>query len=237
MTRLVAAGLVERFRPQTLRGSYQWTCCLARDGFRAAQQTGELAASLKFAPRREAIFDYRCQPGDGSPGLVAGARRLRQHCAVRPVPSDAIRPGGPFRAEHASRPADARNPPSRVCCGRCQINEGQHRREAERASAGRGEARESGIANDGSGVGPRLRARPIRAAAGHEETRVAAAWDRDGAQTHRVGTAPLACRQFRPPRRAGQRPAGSSRTASSSNDPTNQQAGTLTPHDPLIHRR
>ena len=25
-----------------------------------------------------------------------------------------------------------------------------------------------------------------------------------GVQTHRVGTAPLACRQFRPPRRAGQ---------------------------------
>ena len=59
MTRLFEAGFVERFRPQTLRGSYQWTYCLARDGFRAAQQTGELAPSLKFAPRREAIFDYR----------------------------------------------------------------------------------------------------------------------------------------------------------------------------------
>jgi len=59
MTRLFEAGFVERFRPQTLRGSYQWTYCLARDGFRAAQQTGELAESLKFAPRREAIFDYR----------------------------------------------------------------------------------------------------------------------------------------------------------------------------------
>jgi hypothetical protein len=31
-------------------------------------------------------------------------------------------------------------------------------------------------------------------------------------------------------------PARSSRTASSSNDPTNQQAVTLTPHDTLIHR-
>ncbi len=59
MTRLFEAGFVERFRPQTLRGSYQWTYCLARDGFRAAHQTGELAPSLKFAPRREAIFDYR----------------------------------------------------------------------------------------------------------------------------------------------------------------------------------
>ena len=59
MTRVFEAGFVERFRPQTLRGSYQWTYCLARDGFRAAQQTGELAAGLKFAPRREAIFDYR----------------------------------------------------------------------------------------------------------------------------------------------------------------------------------
>lgn len=59
MTRLFDAGLVERSRPQTLRGSYQWTYCLARDGFRAAQQTGELADGLKFAPRREAIFDYR----------------------------------------------------------------------------------------------------------------------------------------------------------------------------------
>jgi hypothetical protein len=59
MTRLFEAGFVERFRPQTLRGAYQWTYCLARDGFRAAQQTGELAPSLKFAPRRESIFDYR----------------------------------------------------------------------------------------------------------------------------------------------------------------------------------
>lgn len=59
MSRLFDAGFVERFRPQTLRGSYQWTYCLARDGFRAAQQTGDLAPSLKFAPRREAIFDYR----------------------------------------------------------------------------------------------------------------------------------------------------------------------------------
>jgi hypothetical protein len=59
MTRLFDAGFVERFRPQTLRGAYQWTYCLARDGFRAAQQTGELVPALKFAPRREAIFDYR----------------------------------------------------------------------------------------------------------------------------------------------------------------------------------
>lgn len=59
MTRLFEAGFVERFRPQTLRGSYQWTYCLARDGFRAAHQTGELSPTLKFAPRREAIFDYR----------------------------------------------------------------------------------------------------------------------------------------------------------------------------------
>jgi hypothetical protein len=35
-------------------------------------------------------------------------------------------------------------------------------------------------------------------------TRLAGRRDRDGVQTHRVGTAPLACRQFRPPRRAGQ---------------------------------
>lgn len=59
MTRLFEAGFVERFRPQTLRGSYQWTYCLARDGFRAAEQTGQLASGMKFAPRREAIFDYR----------------------------------------------------------------------------------------------------------------------------------------------------------------------------------
>jgi hypothetical protein len=57
MSRLFEAGFVERFRPQTLRGSYQWTYCLARDGFRAAQRTGELAPDLKFAPRREAISD------------------------------------------------------------------------------------------------------------------------------------------------------------------------------------
>jgi transposase-like protein len=39
---------------------------------------------------------------------------------------------------------------------------------------------------------------------GHRGTRLAGRRDRDGVQTHRVGTAPLACRQFRPPRRAGQ---------------------------------
>jgi len=47
MTRLFEAGFVERFRPQTLRGSYQWTYCLARDGFRAAledDRNGETSA-------------------------------------------------------------------------------------------------------------------------------------------------------------------------------------------------
>src|SRR5215212_10444050 len=59
MTRLFEAGFVERFRPQTLRGSYQWTYCFARKGSRAAGQTGELAPGLKFTSRREATFDYR----------------------------------------------------------------------------------------------------------------------------------------------------------------------------------
>jgi hypothetical protein len=59
MTRLFDAGFVERFRPQTLRGSYQWTYCLAREGFQAAEQTGNVPVGLKFAPRRERVFDYR----------------------------------------------------------------------------------------------------------------------------------------------------------------------------------
>ena len=37
---------------------------------------------------------------------------------LRPVPSEVFRPGGPLRAEHAPRPADARNPRSRLCCTR-----------------------------------------------------------------------------------------------------------------------
>jgi protein involved in plasmid replication-relaxation len=59
MTQLFGAGLVERFRPQTIRGAFQWTYCLTSDGFRAAQQSGELPAGLKFTPRRERLFDYR----------------------------------------------------------------------------------------------------------------------------------------------------------------------------------
>ena len=59
LTKLFEAGYVERFRPQTIRGSYQWIYCLARDGHRAAQQGGELPDSLRFTPRREQIFDYR----------------------------------------------------------------------------------------------------------------------------------------------------------------------------------
>ena len=59
LTRLFEAGYVERFRPQTIRGSYQWIYCLARDGHRAAQQAGELPAEWKFTARREQIFDYR----------------------------------------------------------------------------------------------------------------------------------------------------------------------------------
>src|SRR5215213_1661685 len=43
-----------------------------------------------------------------------------------------------------------------------------------------------------------LRNRPATAA-GHQGTRLAGHRDRDGVQTQRVGTAPLACRQFRPP--------------------------------------
>ncbi|HVE68439.1 MAG TPA: replication-relaxation family protein [Solirubrobacteraceae bacterium] len=59
MTQLFEAGLVERFRPQTIRGAFQWTYCLTSDGFRAAQQSGELPAGLKFTPRRERLFDFR----------------------------------------------------------------------------------------------------------------------------------------------------------------------------------
>jgi Replication-relaxation len=59
LTKLFEAGYVERFRPWTIRGSFQWIYCLARDGHRAAQQTGELPADLRFTARREQIFDYR----------------------------------------------------------------------------------------------------------------------------------------------------------------------------------
>jgi hypothetical protein len=59
MTRSFDAGFVEGVRPQTLRGSYPWTYCVVRDGFRAAERISDLAPGLKFAPRREAIFDYR----------------------------------------------------------------------------------------------------------------------------------------------------------------------------------
>jgi hypothetical protein len=59
--------------------------------------------------------------------------------ALRGVPSEAFRPAGPFRAVHAPRPADARNPRCRLCYrGRgvhrfaldppsstCHINRGQ----------------------------------------------------------------------------------------------------------------
>jgi hypothetical protein len=41
-------------------------------------------------------------------------------------------------------------------------------------------------------------------AAGHQVTELTGRRDRDGVQTRRVGTAPLACRRFRPPGRAGQ---------------------------------
>jgi transposase-like protein len=44
-------------------------------------------------------------------------------------------------------------------------------------------------------------------------------------------------RAVNPPTSSGwSEPGRSSRTASSSSDPTNQQAVPLTPHDPLIHR-
>lgn len=59
MTQLFETGLVERFRPQTIRGAFQWTYCLSSDGLRAAQQSGELPAGLKFTARRERLFDYR----------------------------------------------------------------------------------------------------------------------------------------------------------------------------------
>ena len=59
LTRLFEAGLLERFRPQTLRGAFQWTYCLTLEGFRAAEQSGELPQELRFTPRRERIFDFR----------------------------------------------------------------------------------------------------------------------------------------------------------------------------------
>jgi hypothetical protein len=59
MTQLFEAGLVERFRPQTIRGAFQWTYCLTRDGFRAVEQSRAVPDGLKFTPRRGKLFDYR----------------------------------------------------------------------------------------------------------------------------------------------------------------------------------
>ena len=61
MTRLFDAGFVERFRPQTLRGSYQWTYCLARDGFRAAAADRRAVANpeVRAAPRADLRLPLR----------------------------------------------------------------------------------------------------------------------------------------------------------------------------------
>ena len=84
MTRLFDAGFVERFRPQTLRGSYQWTYCLARDGFRAAQQTGELAAGpeVRAAPRGDLRLPLR-HPRPAHQRVGAALPRAARRSAAR----------------------------------------------------------------------------------------------------------------------------------------------------------
>ena len=53
MTRLFEAGFVERFRPQTLRGSYQWTYCLGARRVPRGAADRRARHRLKFAPRRD----------------------------------------------------------------------------------------------------------------------------------------------------------------------------------------
>jgi hypothetical protein len=77
-----------------------------------------------------------------------------------------------------------------------------------------------------------LRNRPATAA-GHQGTRLRAAGIAMAFKTHQVGTAP-GVPSIPPTSSRWSEPTRGSRTASSSNDPTNQQAVTLTPHDTLI---
>ncbi len=101
LTRLFHAGLLERFRPQTLRGSYPWTYCLgerrARDP--ARQPGGSTPADV--TARREQIFDYRYVIHDLR--TTTGCSRYREQ-PRRPV----ARLGRNGRSSRRRRPGRAR---------------------------------------------------------------------------------------------------------------------------------
>ena len=101
LTRLFEAGLLERFRPQTMRGAFQWTYCLTREGFRAAEQSGGLPDGLKFTPRRERIFDFRYVIHDLRVNeWVIGYRRLAGEALLDWAGPDEARLEPPKRAPH-----------------------------------------------------------------------------------------------------------------------------------------
>lgn len=57
LTRLFAAGYLDRFRPVARRGSFPWTYQLGREGHRLLQRTGVLAATERY--ERVEVYDYR----------------------------------------------------------------------------------------------------------------------------------------------------------------------------------
>ena len=54
--KLYRAGYLERFRPWSPRGSYEWTYLLAAAGHRLLRGHGDIDPNARFNPR--GIFDY-----------------------------------------------------------------------------------------------------------------------------------------------------------------------------------
>jgi hypothetical protein len=56
LVKLFRAGYLERFRPYTPRGSYEWTYFLSARGHQLLRQLGVIDAGARFKPRH--VFDY-----------------------------------------------------------------------------------------------------------------------------------------------------------------------------------
>jgi hypothetical protein len=56
LIKLFRAGYLERFRPYSPRGSYEWTYFLSAGGHRLLREAGVIDANARFKPRE--VFDY-----------------------------------------------------------------------------------------------------------------------------------------------------------------------------------
>jgi Replication-relaxation len=110
LVKLFRAGYLERFRPYSPRGSYEWTYFLSARGHRLLRELGVIDPNARFKPRE--VFDYVAPSttSNSTPGCSPTAGCSAPHYSTGAANTKSPRPGQHVRPSCAStttRPSKA----------------------------------------------------------------------------------------------------------------------------------